>query len=300
MKEIIVEQNQQERLDVYLALCTGYSRSYIKQLIDNGNILLNGKIAKASKIISLGDKIIIDEPIKELDVIPQDIPLDIIYQDRYIAVINKQQGLSVHPAGGAVTNTLVNALLHHFKDLSKINGVIRPGIVHRLDKDTTGIMVIAKSDEAHLSLSKQLAKRKIKKVYIGLLEGVLKNDNGTIETFIGRDKTNRKKMAVLPSGRLAITHYKVLERFSQNTLVEFDLITGRTHQIRVHCKHIGHPIVGDKVYGYKKQRFNLDGQLLHSYKIGFMHPISGEWLEFTAPLPENFSKVLQILKSKEN
>ncbi len=300
MEIIYVEQNVKERLDVYLASCTNFTRSYIKQLISGGHILLNGKSVKSGKILTAGDEIVINEPIIELDILPQDIPLDILYKDNQIAVINKQQGLSVHPSGNITSDTLVNALMYHFKDLSKINGVIRPGIVHRLDKDTTGVMVIAKTDEAHHSLSRQIADRTVKKLYWALLEGVVKDDNGTIETYIGRHKTDRKKMAVVCSGRIATTHFRVLERFSENTLVEFDLITGRTHQIRVHSKHIGHPVVGDKKYGYKKQRYNLGGQLLHSYKLKFVHPTIDTEMEFIAPLSADFLKILQMLKNKEN
>ena len=211
-------------------------------------------------------------------------------------MINKQAGLSVHPANGVYTGTLVNALLYHIKDLSSIGGVVRPGIVHRIDKNTTGLLVVAKCDEAHLSLSKQIAEKSCRRIYRGITEGVIKNDDGVIIAPIGRSPSDRKKMAVVSSGKYAETHYRVLERFKENTYAEFELKTGRTHQIRVHVKHIGHPIVGDEVYGYSKQRFNLDSHLLHAYKLILKHPKSGEIMEFTAPLPGEFEKVLSILK----
>ncbi|MCL2675899.1 MAG: RluA family pseudouridine synthase [Firmicutes bacterium] len=292
---VIYAEREGARLDVFLAGETDFTRSQIKQLIDGGHILLDGKAVKSGKAVKKGCEVIINEPERTLDIIPQDIPLDVLYEDEHIAVINKQKGLAVHPAGGAVKNTLVNALLWRFRDLSRVNGEIRPGIVHRLDKDTTGVMVVAKTDASHLSLSRQIAERSVKKLYIALLEGALKDDGGVIDAPIARDKKERKKMAIDNGGRNAMTYYRVLERFEGNTLVEFDLKTGRTHQIRVHAKHIGHPVVGDPVYGFKKQRFNLDGQLLHSCFLEFKHPASGEIVGFSAPIPNDFARVMEIM-----
>jgi len=294
------------RLDMFLTGETGLTRSYIKQLIEGGCVVINGQPAvKSGTILKQGDKVLLSEPSRNLELIPQNIQLDIIYEDKHIAVINKQAGLTVHPAGGAVTDTLVNALMFHLKELSTINGVVRPGIVHRLDKDTTGVMAVAKTNEAHLSLSKQIADRQVKKIYHALVEGVVKEDSGEINTTIERSVRDRKKMTIgsegsygaSGKGRTALSRFKVMRRFKEHTLVEFDIITGRTHQIRVHSKHIGHPVVGDKTYGFKKQRFNLDGQLLHAYSLRFTHPATGESVEFIAPLPERFKYILELIKN---
>lgn len=287
------------RLDVFLTEETDYTRSFIKQLIDGGRVTVDGETCKCGRTLRGGELIVMDVPEPQLCAEPQDIPLDIIYEDDYIAVVNKQQGLSVHPAGGIFTGTLVNALLFHLKNLSGINGAIRPGIVHRLDKDTSGLMVIARTDEAHLSLSRQLAERSVYKLYLAVNEGVIKEDEGRIATKIGRSRGDRKKMAVTPDGRDAVSEFKVLERFKDATYTQFHILTGRTHQIRVHSQYIGHPIVGDKLYGYKKQRFSLDGQLLHAYKLEFTHPVTGERIGFTAPPPDYFERVLEILRQKE-
>ena len=230
---------------------------------------------------------------------PEDIPVEVIYEDGDIAVINKPRGMSVHAGAGRVDGTLVNALLYRLKSLSSINGEIRPGIVHRIDKDTTGLLVVAENDAAHLSLAKQIAEKTCHREYLALLEGVLKEDTGHIETNIGRDPKDRLKMAVLPvGGRRAVTDYEVVERFSENTLVHFTLQTGRTHQIRVHAKHLGHPVVGDPVYGYKKQRFTLDGQLLHAFRLTLTHPRTGERMTFEAPLPADFEHILAVLRAE--
>jgi len=223
-----------------------------------------------------------------------------VYEDDDIAVINKPQGLTVHPASGNYTDTLVNALMFRLDNLSSINGEIRPGIVHRLDKDTSGIMVVAKNDKAHVSLSTQIAERKVKKQYLAIVEGNMPELQGKIEAPIGRSKKDRKQMAVVSDGRYALTGYRVIESFSTNSLVLFDLHTGRTHQIRVHAKHVGHPIVGDPVYGYKKQKFNLGGQLLHSYSLTLTHPVTGEEMNFTAKIPEYFTEVYNILAKRDN
>lgn len=294
---IIVEEDDKDRIDVYLAdKIEDLSRTMIQKLLDSGNVLLNGKVTKAKKAVKLNDviEITLPEPVMT-DMAAENIPLDIIYQDDYFAIINKQNGLTVHPANGVYTGTLVNALLYHIKNLSSIGGVIRPGIVHRIDKNTTGLLVVAKCDEAHLCLSRQIAEKSCRRIYRAITEAVIKEDSGTIIQPIGRSLADRKKMAVVTNGKYAETKYTVLKRFKANTYAEFELKTGRTHQIRVHLKYIGHPVVGDDVYGYSKQKFNLNGQLLHAYKLILKHPKTNEIMEFTAPLPEAFEKVLNSL-----
>lgn len=295
---IVQEENSGDRLDVFVGEVAQSSRSNAQKRIKKGLVTLNGKTEdKVSRMLKIGDNvgvtIVAPEPI---ELIPQDIPLDIVYQDEYLAVINKQQGLTVHPAGGSYTDTLVNALLYRIKDLSGINGDIRPGIVHRLDKDTSGLMVVAKNDFAHVDLSQQIASKECRRIYYALTEGVFKEDSGVIDQPLFRSKTDRKKIAVDPDGRQAITLFNVVERFAANTLVRFELKTGRTHQIRVHSAFIGHPIVGDKVYGFKKQRFDLNGQLLHSKEITFTHPKTGESMHFDSELPDYFRRILSVLK----
>ena len=288
-----------DRLDIFAAEKSGLTRSYIKQLISVGNVTLNGAVVKSGASVKTGDIVEITVPDPITEIVPQDIPLDILYEDDDIAVINKQQGLTVHPGGGAEDNTLVNALMFRLKSLSSINGVIRPGIVHRLDKDTSGVMVVAKNDEAHLSLASQFENRTAEKIYTALLEGVIKEDGGEIRTLIDRNPKDRKLMCVSTyGGREAISEYKITERFSENCLALFKIKTGRTHQIRVHAKYIGHPVVGDKQYGFKKQKFNLDGQLLHAGSLTVTHPKTGERMTFTAPLPDYFQRVLDILRKK--
>lgn len=295
---IVQEENSGDRLDVFVGEVAQSSRSNAQKRIKNGLVTLNGKTEdKVSRTLKIGDNvgitIVAPEPI---ELIPQNIPLDVVYQDEYLAVINKQQGLTVHPAGGSYRDTLVNALLYRIKDLSGINGDIRPGIVHRLDKDTSGLMVVAKNDFAHVNLSQQIASKECRRIYYALTEGVFKEDSGVIDQPLFRSKTDRKKIAVDPDGRQAITLFNVVERFSANTLVRFELKTGRTHQIRVHSAFIGHPIVGDKVYGFKKQRFDLNGQLLHSKEITFTHPKTGESMHFDSELPDYFRRILSVLK----
>lgn len=301
MKDIIICEESCSRLDSFLTEKTTFTRSRIKNLIDEGKITIQGKKVKPSQKVSVGDRIEFDEiePV-ELDLTPQNIPIDIVYQDSDIAVINKPQGLTVHAGGGTTGYTLVNALLYHLDSLSGINGVIRPGIVHRIDKDTSGLLVVAKNDKAHLNLSNQIATKSAKRIYIALLEGVLKSDEGEITTFIDRSQKDRKQMAVSRSGRIATTNYKTLKRWKNHTLCEFSLQTGRTHQIRVHSKHLGHPIVGDKVYGYKKSTFNLNGQLLHAKTLILTHPKSGELMTFNAPIPDYFQRVIDLLDKTEN
>ena len=295
---IVQEENFGDRLDVFVGEVAQSSRSNAQKRIKNGLVTLNGKTEdKVSRTLKIGDNVGITIVAPNLiELIPQNIPLDVVYQDEYLAVINKQQGLTVHPAGGSYKDTLVNALLYHIKDLSGINGDIRPGIVHRLDKDTSGLMVIAKNDFAHVNLSQQIASKECRRIYYALTEGVFKEDSGIIDQPLFRSKTDRKKIAVDPDGRQAITLFNVVERFSANTLVRFELKTGRTHQIRVHSAFIGHPIVGDKVYGFKKQRFDLNGQLLHSKEITFTHPKTGESMHFDSELPDYFRRILSVLK----
>ena len=295
-KEFLFEGDK-ERLDVFLAKAIGVSRSHAKKLVDDGLVSVNGKTEKASCVLKNGDKITatIEEP-KPLDVRPVDIPIDIIYQDDDLAVINKPQGLTVHAGCGTDENTLVNALLFSLDKLSGINGVLRPGIVHRIDKDTSGVLLVAKNDKAHVSLAGQIEKKICKRKYLALLHGVLKQDEGTIDTLIDRSPKDRTAFAVSKvKGKRAITDYKVVKRFKDFTLCEFSLHTGRTHQIRVHAKHLGHPVVGDPVYGPKKCPFKLNGQLLHAYEITFFHPTSGERMTFNAPLPDYFQAVLEKL-----
>ena len=295
---IVVEGLEgKERLDVYLANETGWTRSQIKIQIDNNKVLVNEKTQKAGFLVKNDDKIVLSFSKDVLDskAEPEDIPLEIVYEDNDFAVINKPQGMVVHPAPGAYNHTLVNALLFHFETLSKSDDHVRPGIVHRIDKDTSGLLVVAKNDKAHASLATQIAEHSCFRHYIALLEGQLKQDNGTIETFIARDKKDRKMMAVSDSGKKAITHYQVIERFSAYSLVEFKLETGRTHQIRVHSKFLGHPIVGDKTYGIKNQKFKLDGQLLHAKKLELTHPSSGKRMIFECDIPDYFDKILKKL-----
>lgn len=280
----------------------GLTRSYVKKLIEEGAVYVNGKREKASYKLCVGDEVTLSLPEPTLtDIIPQNIPLNIVYEDDSLLVINKQAGMVVHPAAGNYTNTLVNALLYHCQDsLSTINGVSRPGIVHRIDKDTTGLLVVAKGDASHLSLSEQLKTRSLKRRYAALVHNNFTHDSGTVNKMIARSQRDRKKMAVVETGgREAITNYSVAERFGLYTLINCDLDTGRTHQIRVHMKYIGHPVVGDKAYGVKDEEFNLEGQLLHAERIGFVHPKSQDYMEFSAPIPDNFQKILDILRNRQ-
>lgn len=303
-KRFFVAEDNFKRTDSFLSEnMEEITRSAIKKLIDEGNVLLNGKSVKAGQSIKKGDKveITLPDPI-ELSVKPENIPLDVIYQDNDIAIINKPQGMVVHAGSGNATGTLVNALLFHLDSLSGINGVIRPGIVHRIDKDTSGLLVVAKNDRAHVELSKQIAEKTCHRIYYALLEGIVKEDSGRITTEIGRDPSDRIKMTVLQGGKgkIAITDYETIKRYPQGyTLMRFSLHTGRTHQIRVHAKYVGHPIVGDPVYGYKKQKFDLKGQLLHAEKLILTHPVTGEEMTFEAPLPDYFQRVLDTLEREK-
>lgn len=285
------------RLDVFVAEKAECTRSHAKNLIEEGNVTVNGtKAAKSGALLKAGDVVVIVNPApKELDLSPQDIPIEIVWQDEDFAVVNKPQGMVVHPAPGAYDNTLVNALLFKLSSLSGINGVARPGIVHRLDKDTSGLLVVAKNDFAHISLQKQIAEKSAKRYYYALVDGVVQKDSGEIRNFLARSTADRKKYTVAKDGRLAITLYKVVKRYSAYTLMEYELKTGRTHQIRVHSRYIGHPVVGDRTYG-GSDAFGLNGQLLHAYKLVLTHPRTGEKMTFTAPLPDYFQNVLDKLK----
>ena len=275
------------------------SRSFLQKLLKDGKVSINGKTQKASSKVAAGDAVLVllPEP-EELNVEPENIPLDILYEDDYLLVVNKPKGMVVHPAAGHTEGTLVNAVMAHCGDrLSGINGVLRPGIVHRIDKDTTGALLICKEDSVHRDLAEQLKEHSIKRRYRAIVAGNLKDDEGTVEGPIGRHPTDRKKMAInSKNGKPAQTHYKVLERFGQYTYIECRLETGRTHQIRIHMTSIGHPLLGDTVYGSSKNPFHLQVQTLHAMVLGFVHPVTGEYMEFTAPLPDYFLKLLEKLR----
>ena len=294
----ITEQNINQRLDMYIAsLDLDLSRSMAQKMIENNQVLVNEKPVKTSYKTKLDDniKIKIAEP-KMAEIKAQEIPLDIIYEDNDIVVVNKPKGMVVHPGNGNPDGTLVNAIMAICKDsLSGIGGEIRPGIVHRLDKDTSGLIIIAKNDKAHINLSKQIQDRKVKKIYTALVRGVIPEDTATIEMPIGRSKTDRKKMAVRKDGKEAITHIKVLKRYRNYTLVKVKIDTGRTHQIRVHMAEIGYPVVGDEVYSNGKNEFNVHGQMLHSTSLDFTHPVTGEEMHFEAPLPGYFKDIIDEL-----
>ena len=291
------------RLDeILLDACPDTTRSQIKNQIEKNRVFVDDKVAnKAGAKVKLGSKVCanfeFDEPLEHAK--PENIPLDIVYEDQFIAVINKPRGMTVHPAAGNRSHTLANALAFYFDKLSDVNGGIRPGIVHRIDKDTTGLLVVAKTNKAHISLASQIEKHSARRTYVALCEGNFASDYGTVDTFISRDNKDRKKMAVSASGKRAITHFRVLERFgTEFSLVEFVLETGRTHQIRVHCKYLRHPIVGDVVYGSKKQKFDIGGQLLHAKKLELVHPETHKKMEFFAPLPSDFERIIDILRKK--
>lgn len=289
-----------KRLDRFLSEAfPEQTRSFLKNAVLDGRVTKNGKPAKPADPVRAGDVVTLTvKPPRPLEILPQDLPLDIVYQDEDIAVINKAQGMVVHPAAGWEDGTLVNALLYHIRDLSGINGELRPGIVHRLDKDTSGLLVIAKNDAAHRSLAQQIKEKSARRFYRALLYDVLKEDEVTVDAPIGRDKKDRKKMAVNADGRSAQTIFRVIERYAHYTYVECELKTGRTHQIRVHARHIKHPVVGDAVYTARKAPFALNGQLLHAWKLVLAHPKTGEEMTFTAPLPQYFCAVLDRLEKK--
>lgn len=285
------------RADVFLAAKLGVSRSNMQKLLEDGRVKRGEKIIKANYKVRAGEMFVVDIPEPEpIEAVPENIPLDIIYEDDDVVVLNKARGMVVHPAPGNYTGTLVNALLYHCSNLSGINSAIRPGIVHRLDKDTSGIMIVAKNDAAHISLSQQMQSKTAVRTYLAVVRGNIKTDSGTIETQIARDKTDRKKMAVVKDGgRDAITDYEVLERFGKYTLVRCKLRTGRTHQIRVHMEYLGYPLVGDPKYSPMKTPFGIKGQALHSHTLEFTHPRTGERMKFEAPLPEDMHKIITRL-----
>lgn len=285
-----------KRIDQYLMETLEISRSKIQKMIDQNLILLNEKTVKNSTPVKVGDIIEVgDLKEEEMTAVAENIPLDIVYEDKDVIVVNKPNGMVVHPAIGNTHGTLVNALLYHFKELSNINGEFRPGIVHRIDAFTTGLLVVAKNNKAHEFLAKQLEEKTTHRKYIALVWGVIPHDTGTIDAPIGRDVNDRKKMAVVADGKHSVTHFKVMERFSKATLIELELETGRTHQIRVHMNYIGYPIVNDPVYG-KRKLIDDTGQCLHAKELGFVHPSSGKYMEFSSELPDSFTHILDVIK----
>lgn len=305
MNYIVEKEDTSKRLDVYLSEKNAdITRSYIKNLIDEGKVLVNSKKVKSGYKVKFNDSIDVEIVEKQAEnIVPEDIPLNIVYEDDDIIIINKEKGMVVHPANGNYTGTVVNSLMNSHKDsLSSINGVIRPGIVHRIDKDTSGIIVVAKNDKAHKILADQFKIHSIKRKYIALVKGIIKEDNITIDKPIGRSTRDRKKMAITDkNSRRAVTHISVLKRFytSNVTLIEAELETGRTHQIRVHMASLHHPLVGDEVYGKRDPKFKVEGQMLHAKYLGFNHPKDGRFVEFDSELPEYFSKILASLENKE-
>ncbi|MBP3502758.1 MAG: RluA family pseudouridine synthase [Clostridia bacterium] len=303
MKKIVVKNNENIRLDSYIVTeDKDLSRATIQRLSEEGNILVNGTIKKNSYKVKNGDIIEINIPeIKETKLEAQDIPIEIVYEDSDIIVVNKPKGLVVHPANGNPDGTLVNAIMNICKDsLSGIGGEKRPGIVHRLDKDTSGLLIIAKNDKSHINMSEQIKNRKVNKKYIALVRGVIKENEATINMPIARSKKDRKKMAVDKNGKEAITHFKVLKRYDNYTLLEIKIDTGRTHQIRVHMSEIGHPVIGDEVYSNGKNEFEVKGQMLHAKSLDFTHPITGKKMHLEADVPDYFKKVIQICDTKQD
>ena len=297
MEELVVDKNY-KRIDSYLSSVIDSSRSKIGKMIKEGNVLLNGKRCKSSDSVIIGDKISYEIVDEKINVEGEDIPLDIVYEDDDVIVVNKQNGMVVHPAVGNKSGTLVNALINHSKNLSDVNGSFRPGIVHRIDAYTTGLIMVAKNDQAHKFLAKQLQEKTTTRKYIALVWGVIPNDTGLIDAPIMRDKSDRKKMAVGNiNSKEAITHFKVLERFKNATLIELQLETGRTHQIRVHMNYINHPVVNDPVYGRRKLIDN-SGQCLHAKTLGFIHPKTHKYMEFDSSLPECFTNILDKFRGE--
>lgn len=305
MNEVVFEitpEMEGERIDKCISnYVETLSRSYIQKIIKEGKAYINDAPVKSNYKVRVDDKVQFTIPdCEEPDIPPQDIPLDIIYEDKDVLIVNKPKNMVVHPAPGHYEGTLVNAIMYHcHNDLSGINGVLRPGIVHRIDKDTTGSLIICKNDEAHRKIAEQLKEHSITRKYRAIVYGRISNDEGVVDAPIGRHPADRKKMAINErNGKPAITHYKVLERFEKYTYIECQLETGRTHQIRVHMTSIGHPLLGDEVYGNAKCPFKLEGQTLHAMTIGFIHPSTNQYVEYEAPLPEYFERLLQILRSK--
>lgn len=296
--EIIKVKEGNIRLDVYVSReKPELSRTIIQKLIENGDILVNNEKKKLSYKVEIDDVITVQIPkVKEIDLKPQEIPIEVIYEDNDIIVVNKPKGLVVHPANGNPDGTLVNAIMAMCKEsLSGIGGELRPGIVHRLDKDTSGLLIVAKNDRAHINMSNQIKNREVKKIYIALVRGIIGEDEATIDMPIGRSAKDRKKMAVVKNGKQAVTHFKVLKRYSKYTLLEIKIDTGRTHQIRVHMSEIGHPVIGDMVYSNGKNDFGIEGQMLHAKSLDFKHPITGKQMHLTAELPEYFKEVIENL-----
>ena len=298
---VVAPEDAGVRIDRYLSdQCQDISRSYLQKLLKEQSVLVEENPVKSNYKVNTGDRISLTLPeIREPEIVPEDIPLDIVYEDKDIILINKPKGMVVHPAAGHYSGTLVNGLMSHCRsELSGINGVMRPGIVHRIDMDTTGVLIVCKNDMAHNSISEQLKDHSITRRYAAIVHGVLKDDEGTINAPIGRHPIDRKKMSINEkNGRDAITHYRVLERFRQYTYIECQLETGRTHQIRVHMASTGHPLLGDSVYGPAKCPFRLNGQTLHAGVLGIIHPRTGEYMEFTAPLPDYFEELLRKLRT---
>ncbi len=295
----IEEQHAGERIDKAVSsLQTEWSRTQIGNWVSEGVLTVNGEVVKPKYKVRTGDVIEITVPeVEELEIVAEDLNLEIIYEDADVLVVNKPRGMVVHPAPGHATGTLVNGLMHHCTDLSGINGVMRPGIVHRIDKDTTGLLMVAKNDVAHESLVNQLVAKTVTRKYTALVHGHIAHDKGTIDAPIGRDTKDRQKQAVVDSGKHAVTHFQVIERFGDYTLVECRLETGRTHQIRVHMNYIGFPLAGDPKYGPRKT-IDFGGQVLHAGVLGFTHPVTGEYLEFSTPLPEDFQQLLASLRDE--
>ena len=299
--EIIVDEFDNVRLDSYISTKDEtLSRATIQRLLEGNNITVNGTIKKNSYKVKKGDIIKIDMPeLKESKLVAQNIPVEVVYEDSDIIVVNKPKGMVVHPANGNPDGTLVNAIMNICKDsLSGIGGEIRPGIVHRLDKNTSGLLIVAKNDNAHIKMSEKIKNREVKKIYIALVRGIIKEDEATINMPIARSKKDRKKMAVDKDGKEAITHFKVLKRYDNYTLLEIKIDTGRTHQIRVHMSQIGHPVVGDDVYSNGKNEFGVEGQMLHARSLDFKHPITGKAIHLEAEIPEYFKKVIEICDSR--
>lgn len=295
----ITENQAGERIDRFLADSQDLTRSFLQKILKEGEVIVNGKSVKANYKLREGDRIEFEIPeAVEPDIVAEDIPLSILYEDADVLVVDKPKGMVVHPAAGHYSRTLVNAVMYHCKgELSGINGVLRPGIVHRIDRDTTGSIIICKNDMAHNEIARQLKEHSINRRYRAIVTGVLKDEEGTIEGAIGRDKKDRKKMAITADGKPAVTHYRVLQRFKHYTYVECVLETGRTHQIRVHMASIGHPLLGDEVYGRRSDKYKCEGQCLHAMTLGFHHPRTGEYIEVNAPLPPYFEHLLAVLES---
>lgn len=295
----ITENQAGERIDRFLADSQDLTRSFLQKILKEGEVIVNGKSVKANYKLRKGDRIEFEIPeAVEPDIVAEDIPLSILYEDADVLVVDKPKGMVVHPAAGHYSRTLVNAVMYHCKgELSGINGVLRPGIVHRIDRDTTGSIIICKNDMAHNEIARQLKEHSINRRYRAIVTGVLNDEEGTIEGAIGRDKKDRKKMAITADGKPAVTHYRVLQRFKHYTYVECVLETGRTHQIRVHMASIGHPLLGDEVYGRRSDKYKCEGQCLHAMTLGFHHPRTGEYIEVNAPLPPYFEHLLAVLES---